>query len=349
MITTDPHCGPFLAVYNHTDCGIASASEGQFRLCIQFSRCPIAGRCHRLYRPCSKLEWKIPWLNVWWLKHILFYTGGSVGSKLLRHPGSTSCICAAAHDRPCPQRSKVTPLLCLLKCAWRRAAAQHAWQLIRDRELHSLWIMSCTTEWTWQWSNLESTFTFSQRKTLQCVLSPRRSKWLAKKLKSRPDTWALASWVNECETLSVVVEHNGKLIKGGSYFSIMVWRVGSCIDRDGVIQGEIRPILIALLIIFEWRHNAALAPGDSTGHSVSTSIMVEQAALLWNLRNCPRSSLLEHTSGPGEHCWSRTQRHCTVAVGEMLELRPGSSTVLKLEEPCWACTSDKCSPKGEES
>ena len=203
--------------------------------------------------------------------------------------------------------------------------------------------MSCTTEWTWQRSERRHLYFFVQRKTLQRMLSPRRSKWHARKLKGRPDTWALASWVNECETLSVVIEHNGKLIKGGgSYFLIMVWRVGSCIDRDGVIQGEIRPVLTV---------HAALAPGDSTSHSVSTSIMVEQAALLRFFSKLSKVfALLEHTSGPGETLlimYSTTLRCCgRWDVGTSPRLQHSAKLRRAL---FWACTSDKCSPKGEES
>ena len=46
---------------------------------------------------------------------------------------STSCICAADHDRPCPQQLKVTPPVCFLKWTWwpgEPAAAQHALAVI---------------------------------------------------------------------------------------------------------------------------------------------------------------------------------------------------------------------------
>ena len=67
----------------------------------------------------------------------------------------------------------------------------------------------------------------------------------------------------------------GRESREGVIFSMLVCRVRSCIDRDGVIQGKIRYPLHCAYILFEWRHNAALneaAPGDSIDRPLSVDI-----------------------------------------------------------------------------
>ena len=116
-ITTDRRCLPFLVGYNSTDCvsGIAGASLNVYSICTV--SCLMSNTRSLLMFSDNKSH--AANLNKSWRTHILFDTGGSLRSQLLRHPGfNLPCNCAADHDRPCPQRLNVTSLLCFLKCAW---------------------------------------------------------------------------------------------------------------------------------------------------------------------------------------------------------------------------------------
>ena len=146
---------------------------------------------------------------------------------LLRHLGFDllRLCCWSWQTMPTTAKSDTTCVLPEMDLAARRTAAQRAWQLFCNRELHSQWIMSCSTEWTWtweaaqsdrnfdlnlllsdwcwdmqrwtwQWSDLEAFFTFSvrERPCTVCCRDARRSPWQARKWKSEPGTWALAAW-----------------------------------------------------------------------------------------------------------------------------------------------------------
>ena len=139
---------------------------------------------------------------------------------------STSCICAADCDRPCPQQLRATPPVCFLKWTWRPGERQlnmlgryfatvsytvnglclaqlseHEHGRQRRLTETSIWTYCFDwcwdlQRWTWQWSDLEAFFTFSCRETpcTVCCRDARRSPWQARKWKSGPGTWALAAW-----------------------------------------------------------------------------------------------------------------------------------------------------------